>query len=246
LFVRALCAAPLITATVRDRRSQRAWHDLLEPHGLPSAGLSGDPGLLACCHFDPPRREFARRDGGELVGLCITSPLAVRYHASRPSPHVDFAAWYDGAARALTAAGLRVMLFTNGSPEDRAFLSRHAAQWCDAPDITPAPAFATPAELVTFIAGCDVIVGHRMHACIVAHSFAIPSVGLKWDVKLESFFALAGRNGFIADCADLDPDSLTALTRRALATGVDRAALDHLIAMTRADIVRLAEQISAL
>jgi polysaccharide pyruvyl transferase WcaK-like protein len=253
LFVRALCAAPLITATVRDRRSQRAWHDLLEPHGLPTAGLAGDPGLLACCHFDPPRREFGDRESTPpLVGLCITSPLAVRYHASRPPPTVDFDTWYVSAARALTAAGLRVVLFTNGSPEDRAFLSRHAAQWCaappassgnDAPPVTLAPAFATPAELVEFIAGCDVIIAHRMHACIVAHSFAIPAIGLKWDVKLESFFALAGREAFIADCADLDPPTLTALTSRALAAGVDRAALDRLIAMTRADIARLAAQI---
>jgi len=254
LFVRALCAAPLITATVRDRRSQRAWHDLLEPHGLPTAGLSGDPGLLARCHFDPPRREFAGGGTGPaLVGLCITSPLAVRYHAGRPPPQVDFATWYLCAARALAAAGLRVVLFTNGSPEDRAFLSRHAAQWGAAPDGAPpahsvalAPAFATPAELVEFIAGCDVIIAHRMHACIVAHSFAIPAVGLKWDVKLESFFALAGRDAFIADCADLDPASLTALTRRAISTGVDRDALDRLIAMTRTDIARLAEQINAV
>jgi polysaccharide pyruvyl transferase WcaK-like protein len=254
LFVRALCAGPLITATVRDQRSQRAWRDLLEPHGVPTAGLAGDPGLLAVCHFDPPRRELAPGPGNDaLVGLCITSPLAVRYHASGPPPSVDFAVWYHTAALALVAAGLRVVLFTNGSPEDRAFLGRHGAAWAAAPrdirsprrhPITIAPAFATPAELVSFIAGCDVIIAHRMHACIVAHSFAIPSVGLKWDVKLDSFFALAGRQAFIADCADLDPDELVALTRRALANGVDRAQLARLIATTRADIARLAMAIS--
>jgi polysaccharide pyruvyl transferase WcaK-like protein len=255
LFVRALCAAPLITATVRDQRSQRAWRDLLEPHGLPQAGLAGDPGLLAVCHFDPPRRE-AMPDAKDstLVGLCITSPLAVRYHASGPPPVIDFAIWYHTAARALAEAGLRVVLFTNGSPEDRAFLARHGATWTAAPagsaapdahPVTVAPAFATPAELVEFIAGCDVIIAHRMHACIVAHSFAIPAIGLKWDVKLESFFALAGREGFIADCADLDPPALVALTRRALASGVDRGRLDRLIAATRADIARLAAAIGA-
>jgi polysaccharide pyruvyl transferase WcaK-like protein len=259
LFVRALCAAPLMTATVRDSRSQRAWHDLLEPHGLPKAGLSGDPGLLARCHFDPPRRDLpGPPTGPALVGLCITSPLAVRYHASKPPPIVDFVAWYDSAARALAGAGHRVVLFTNGSPEDRAFLSRHATQWCAPPPpssadhapsahpVTLARAFATPAELVAFIAGCDLIIAHRMHACIVAHSFAIPAIGLKWDVKLESFFALAGREAFIADCADLDPANLTTLTSRALAAGVDHAALDRLLAMTRADIAHLAGRISTM
>ena len=264
LFVRALRGAPLIVASVRDPRSQQAWRDLLEPHGLPPAGLAGDPGLLARYHFDPPRRDrsFDTETPAArpvVVGLCITSPLAVRYHASGPPPTVDFRTWYHAATRALVAAGLRVVLFTNGSPEDRAFLGRHGAEWCAAsiggepqtsppgePPITPAtiaPAFATPADLVNFITGCDVIIAHRMHACILAHSFAIPAIGLKWDVKLDSFFALAGREPFLADCADLDPVTLTALTNRALAIGVDRVQLDRLVAMTRADVALLAERI---
>jgi len=253
LFVRAFGGVSLIATTVRDERSRQAWRDLLEPHGLPPAGLAGDPGLLAQCHFDPPRRAAPDTSPAAIaptvVGLCVTSPLAVRYHASGPPPTVDFRTWYHAATRALVAAGLRVVLFTNGSPEDRSFLARHGGEWCSDPSsgepaVTIAPAFANPAELVDFIAGCDVIIAHRMHACIIAHSFAIPAIGLKWDVKLESFFALAGREVFIADCADLDPVSLTALTRRALSTEIDRARLDRLIAMTRADIARLAHAIS--
>jgi polysaccharide pyruvyl transferase WcaK-like protein len=89
-----------------------------------------------------------------------------------------------------------------------------------------------------------VIIAHRMHACILAHSFAIPAIGLKWDVKLDSFFALSGREAFIADCADLDPVTLIALTHRALAIGVDRAQLDQLVAMTRADVGLLAQRIT--
>ena len=251
LFVRALGGAALIGASVRDRRSQQAWRDLLVRHGLPHAGLAGDPGLLARIHFDPPsRRDRASpSDGPVTVGLCVTSPLAVRYHARGSPPTVDFEEWYHMATRALIAAGLRVVLFTNGSPEDRAFLGRHGAAWCagsatdDPAEI--APAFATPGDLVDFVAGCDVVIAHRMHACILAHAFAIPAIGLKWDVKLDSFFALAGREGFIADCADLDPVALTALVARALETGVDRAHLDAMVAATRADVATLAERIMA-
>jgi hypothetical protein len=221
--------------------------------------LAGDPGLLARYHFDPARRAAETLAKGlapaapapALVGLCVTSPLAVRYHASGPPPTVDFRAWYGAATRALTEAGLRVVLFTNGSHEDRAFLGRYGDAWCAAsamantetPPATIAPAFATPADLVDFVTGCDVIIAHRMHACILAHAFAIPAIGLKWDVKLDSFFALAGRQAFIADCADLDPDALIALTRRALETGVDRAQLDRLVAATRAHVALLARHI---
>ena len=111
--------------------------------------------------------------------------------------------------------------------------------------VSIAPAFAAPQDLLGFITRCDVIIAHRMHACITAHAFAIPAIGLKWDVKLESFFALAGREAFIADCADLGPPALIALTAKAIAIGVDRAALDRLIVATRADIGRLAAQIGA-
>ena len=248
LFVRALRAAPLFSATVRDTRSQQAWRDLLEPHGLPPAGLAGDPGLLAGRHFDATPHTH----DGTRVGLCITSPLAVRYHASGAPPLIDLCAWYRDAAGALARAGMKVVLFTNGSPEDRAFLAHHGAQWCTAlahdglaHAVSIAPAFAAPQDLIGFITRCDVIIAHRMHACITAHAFAIPAIGLKWDVKLESFFALAGREAFIADCADLGPPALIALTAKAIAIGVDRAALDRLIVATRADIGRLAAQIGA-
>jgi len=51
---------------------------------------------------------------------------------------------------------------------------------------------------------------------------------------------LAGRGQFIADTATLDGPALTGLARRALAEGVDRAALEALIAGTRADIAHMA------
>jgi polysaccharide pyruvyl transferase WcaK-like protein len=79
-----------------------------------------------------------------------------------------------------------------------------------------------------------------MHACIAAHSFAIPAIGLRWDIKLDSFFDLAGRSGFIADASELDGPALTALARRALAEGIDRPALERLMAATRADIAAMA------
>ena len=218
-----------------------------------------DPAKQSVTMTIPMRPEFERGagtgqwHGGPLAAIIDTvGDYALVMMLGRPLPTVNFRVWYDIATRALVGAGLRVVLFTNGSPEDRAFLARHGDEWCAAsvtgdsqdPPATIAQAFATPGDLVDFITGCDLIIAHRMHACILAHSFAIPAIGLKWDEKLDSFFTLAGREGFIADCADLDPVALIALTHRALATGVDRAALDKMIAGTRADVARLAERIS--
>jgi polysaccharide pyruvyl transferase WcaK-like protein len=244
LFGRALGAARLAHAAVRDARSQSAWRDLLVPQGVRPALLSGDPGLLASCHFPRPPRPF----DAPVAGLCVTAPMALRYHAtggevqSAAAARAELDVWYGHAARALVDAGFRVALFTNGSPEDRDYLDAMGPAWilrAKGP-VTMTGPFADPAEMIAFIAGCQLIVAHRMHACIAAHSFAIPTIGLRWDVKLDSFFALAGRGNFIADTASLDGPALTALARQAVAEGVDREALEQLIASTRGDIARMA------
>ena len=244
LFGRALQSAKLAYAAVRDARSQSAWRDLLVPQGVRPAALSGDPGLLASCHFPRPPLPF----DAPLAGLCVTAPMALRYHATGPEAgtaadaRITLDAWYGTAARALVEAGFRVALFTNGSPEDRDYLTAMGPAWILAAKgpVTMTNPFADPAEMIRFIAGCQLIVAHRMHACIAAHSFAIPTIGLRWDVKLDSFFALAGRGTFIADTASLDGPALTALARKAASEGVDRAALEELIANTRRDIARMA------
>ncbi len=244
LFGSALGAAKLAHAAVRDARSQSAWRDLLVPQGVRPAVLSGDPGLLASCHFPRPPLPF----DAPLAGLCVTAPMALRYHATGPAAahgtdeRAALDAWYGVAARALVDAGFRVALFTNGSPEDRDYLAAMGPAWILAAKgpVTMTNPFADPAEMIRFIAGCQLIVAHRMHACIAAHSFAIPTIGLRWDVKLDSFFALAGRGTYIADTASLDGPALTALARQAVADGVDRAALEDLIAGTRSDIARMA------
>lgn len=244
LFGRALQSAKLAYAAVRDSRSQSAWRDLLVPQGVRPAALSGDPGLLASCHFPRPPLPF----DAPLAGLCVTAPMALRYHATGPGTGTAadagaaLASWYGTAARALVEAGFRVALFTNGSPEDRDYLAAMGPGWILAAKgpVTMTNPFADPAEMIAFIAGCQLIVAHRMHACIAAHSFAIPTIGLRWDVKLDSFFALAGRGTFIADTASLQGPALTALARKAVAEGVDRAALEALITSTRSDIARMA------
>jgi hypothetical protein len=174
--------------------------------------------------------------------------MALRYHATGPEAGTaadarsTLDAWYGTAARALVEAGFRVALFTNGSPEDRDYLAAMGPAWILAAKgpVTMTNPFANPAEMIQFIAGCQLIVAHRMHACIAAHSFAIPTIGLRWDVKLDSFFALAGRGTFIADTASLEGPALSALARKAVAEGVDRAALEALITSTRSDIARMA------
>lgn len=279
LFARALARRPLAHATVRDERSREAWTVQLVPQGAPPARVVGDPGLLASLHYPHPTPHGARNTQPDerRIGLCVTAPLALRYHVgqhhqgeenattgalSSPAPHhrdrplID---WYGALAHALARQGMHVVLFTNGSPEDRECLVTHAADWTQeraAADwiggapclsrgrISLAAPFATPADLARFVAGCDLVIAHRMHACIAAHSFAVPTIGLTWDAKLASFFALAGRSRYAVDGLAMAPVAMAELALAALDEGVDRAALDRLIAGTRADVAALGARIA--
>ncbi|RZM36900.1 MAG: polysaccharide pyruvyl transferase family protein, partial [Sphingomonas sp.] len=181
------------------------------------------------------------------VGLCITDPLALRYHG-HDTDAGDMAHWYGGVATALAQAGWTVGLFTNGSPEDRAYLNRNAADWIAAAAptrITRIADFATPGDLATFISSCDLMVAHRMHACIAAHSFAVPTILLKWDPKLESFAEIAGRSDYFVDPATITPTALAELAARAEQAGVDRAACTALIDAAAGDVAALARALRA-
>jgi hypothetical protein len=240
LFSESLRKANLVDASARDERSRRAWNDLLCPNGIRDAGLAFDPGLLARKYFEPNPRPAG---GGLTVALGITDPRAIRYHGG-PSDVANYLAdWYGNIAAALASAGYEVVLFTNGSTEDKAYLGRHGEAWrARMPDrIGICADFDDPAGMVGFLAASNLVIAHRMHACIAAYSFAIPTIGLRWDIKLDSFFRLTGRLRYIIDPADVDPCSLVELAREALAEGVDPMLHQDLLDRCQADVARLAD-----
>lgn len=239
IFTQALKQARPIWASVRDAASQRAWQKHFTGQAIRPPHLSVDPGILASCHYP----ESLRQPGARKVGVCITDPLAVRYH-SGPAYSANLEHWYPAALRSLVEHGFEVVLFTNGSPEDREYLHRRLHPWvryAKGP-VVLGRSFDTPADLTALVSGCDAIVGHRMHACIAAHSFGVPSVGLRWDEKLDSFFQLAGRTKHMLDPAEVAAEELGARTAAAIA---DRFDASFLIARARAEIRAFAANLQA-
>lgn len=172
---------------VRDERSRGIWNDLIGRRTGLEAALVRDPGLLAL--------ERYRIAGGgpaphaQVIGLNITSPLAVRYHAGNAPSAAELDRWYVEFARALLARGYSLAIFSNGSPEDRASIIRlrpHFEVLAGAGRVS-FPQADTPAELTALIAGCGAIAAFRMHAIIAAYSCGVPFLALSWDPKLESF-----------------------------------------------------------
>jgi polysaccharide pyruvyl transferase WcaK-like protein len=67
------------------------------------------------------------------------------------------------------------------------------------PGIVLAPAFASPSEAKSYIAGLDFFMGARMHACIAAFSSGVPVVPMAYSRKFEGLFGSIGY-GRTVDC----------------------------------------------
>ncbi len=238
LFAGALGKARIAGIAVRDERSQEIWNRRLGERGIRPADIARDPGLLAARCYPLPDGTTGRRR----VALCVTNPLAVRYHGGTAGGDEALGAWYGATVAALAADGWEVALFTNGSPEDRAYLERQQASWSAlaAPDIVrTVPAFARPADLVAELSQASVVIAHRMHACIAAYSCKVPPIGLRWDPKLDSFFALSDRADFMVDTACVDAAAMVALVNRAAAEGVEPDRHEQLLDEASASIAEL-------
>ncbi len=230
----AIGRARPVHGAVRDARSKAIWDRRLQPRGVPAASLCRDPGLLTARHFPAAAPVTGR------IGLCLTDPLALRYHgAEGADARLD--GWIADLAGRLAARGHEVAVFTNGSPEDRAYLTAMAERLRDAcgDRLTIVPAFGAPADLAAFASGCALLIAHRMHACIAAYSYEVPHLGLAWDVKLDSFFASVGRGAYMIDPAASSPAEAAVIAERALGDGIDRATHDAVLNEAAADVGRL-------
>ncbi len=186
-------AAPQFIS-VRDESSRR---NIVGVTGGACSDVSiiPDPAILSSALY--PGKGPARRWD---VGICVSDVESLHYNAdigtgsgTGSEPGRGLAMFVELATR-LRQSGQRVVLFTNGAEEDNiAAVSVRDRLGVGTVDfILP----KTPAELASIIADCHSMVGHRMHANIIAFSFGVPSVGIVWDNKVASFFKLSGRGDF--------------------------------------------------
>lgn len=238
----SLVRTRLVSVSARDAQSQRAWAGLSVDEPLPPAKLAPDPGLLCSRHF-AARRNGAKRSR---IAICATDPLVLRLHGGGAQSEQRLTDWFGPLVRLLGERGHDVTLFTNGSPEDEQFLDRLMVRLTASQKGLPAraPRFIQPEQLIRFIAGQDCIVAHRLHACIAAYSYRIPAVGLKWDPKLEAFFATAGRGPFIVDTLAESPYKAARLVEAALAEPIDPELHARLLAGARKSIVDIAARLA--
>ncbi|MCJ2180011.1 polysaccharide pyruvyl transferase family protein [Novosphingobium album (ex Hu et al. 2023)] len=195
LLEKALRYGAIRGVSVRDERSQRIWNDLAGTAFGLEATLVRDPGLLAAQRYRvmPGRRA----SGPPVVGINVTSQLALRYHAEDAPDAASLDAWYIDLARALIARGNRVTVFTNGSPEDRACMQKMRPALRALGNAVSFAAPRTPEQLVHLIARLDALAAFRMHAVIAAYACSVPFLALVWDPKLDAFVRSVGREDWL-------------------------------------------------
>lgn len=234
-----LRAARLLHVSVRDERSALNWGTTMGREGLGPAAIAPDPGLLAARHYGAPRVS-----GPPRVGLCVTAPIALRLHHEGAHDDSQLEAWMRAVARQLTTLRREVVLFTNGSPEDRLFRDRLKVRIGHEPGVSFAPDFAEPGELAHALSGFDCVLAHRLHACIVAYSYRVPTIGFAWDCKLRSFFELTGRGAFVVDPREASPMQVADLAVTAIEQGVDEKVHTDLLHSATTAIGALADQLA--
>ena len=112
-----------------------------------------------------------------------------------------------------------VITWTRGDLEDDLQASLDLA--AEFPQVRVAPAFATPPEAKSYIAGLDFFMGARMHACIAAFSAGVPVVPMAYSRKFAGLFGSLGYNHTV-DCTS---DPAESILQRILAAYDNRASL---------------------
>ena len=75
-----------------------------------------------------------------------------------------------------------------------------------------APAFESPSEAKTYIAGLDFFMGARMHACIAAFSSGVPVMPMAYSRKFEGLFGTIGYARTVDCTSEFAEDILAKIT----------------------------------
>lgn len=185
-------ARPVFYAT-RDKDSASNLHTHFRiPRG--SIRVVPDPALVCADAFS---EELSPEKSWD-IGICVSSLDALVMNSEYANSNsTQSARFFSTLAASLHAQGKRVLYFTNGASEDNKVLSEISSEAGALKSGFLVPRH--PDELVSLISACSCIVAHRLHANIVAYSLNIPSIGMNWDKKVESFFELTKRKRYLFD-----------------------------------------------
>ena len=176
----------------RDAMSTKAAHD-----------LGCDKVIEACdvamrLPYDPAP---ARSGGPVKVGINVSGLLMGGGYTGKnefglqmdyPKLMRDLITWFQEHADGCEVHLIPHVIVRTGTmvgEDDYTASQKLAAEF---PDVVLAPAFTSPSEAKSYIAGMDFFMGARMHACIGAFAAGVPVVPMAYSRKFEGLFGTLG------------------------------------------------------
>jgi len=199
----ASVANRLNAVTVRDSDSAA----LLREIGVtkPTVEVTADPALLLGLDCPAPR-------GVGAFGVAL-----------RGWPGQEGLAGQVAEACGQSLRGNRALLFPMQPQSDKSVGEQFAAKWHQENEaVMSSPEIGLPALLAN-IASCEMMIGMRLHALIIAAACGIPSVALSYDPKVAAFMQSSGQGDAVVDLTKPDPNTLTALIGQVWAERAQRA-----------------------
>ena len=198
----------LNAVTVRDPDSAQLLRDIGVTR--PPIEVTGDPALL----LEPPPR--AERSPGAF-GVAL-----------RPWPGQDTLPDRVADACRTVLGGHRAVLLPMQPGPDRPVAEQFARSWRQGLGNPNRDTLCSPERglepLLANIAGCELMVGMRLHALILAAAAGVPSVALSYDPKVAAFMRSCGQGDAVWTVGQDDTDALVSLLTRAWSERAERAA----------------------
>lgn len=184
--------------TVRGPRSAQ----ILADHGLSAPEVVGDPALAVCAQRPVPHS----RTG--VIGINVGS------HGTLWGDQAQVEAAAAELIGQLIAMGRQVELLPF-DPGDLKLSQRLLQQFEAAPDqVSIWPHFTRPKATLKRIHHYDLVIGQRLHACVLACGCGVPFIALKYEPKCDDFLDSVGMQAYSLPTDALQVEMLLSLVRQ--------------------------------
>jgi polysaccharide pyruvyl transferase CsaB len=184
-YLATVCLNRTDLITVRDNESLQ----LLSKLGVckPPIHLTADPTLLLTpCSMEESKTILSRLGFGNGEPFIVASFR--RWHQIQELERI--------AAKTLRILSdqlsTKILLITMQLPDD-VIIAKRISELAQSPNIVVQPEPWSPSQLLGILNNSSLVIGMRLHSLIFAATVGIPSVGLAYDPKVESFQVAVGQ-----------------------------------------------------